>query len=78
MGLKHYEEDSNRRNKRNECVTCLVLEAMMRRNTVNLSRINFVLALISATLIKCSVNFRTLNFQYFNPNFGTCPDILDT
>ena len=34
---------------------------------VNLSRVNFV-----------SVNFRALEFQYFKPNFGTWPDILDT
>ena len=45
---------------------------------VNLSRVNFVRVLISETLTKCSVNFRALNFQYFNPNFGTCPDILDS
>ena len=30
---------------------------------VNLSRVNFV---------------DTVNIQYFNPNFSTCPDILDT
>ena len=35
-------------------------------------------ALISVTLIKCNVNFRALNFQYFTRNFETCPDILDT
>ena len=38
----------------------------------------FCWALISATLIKCSVNFRAFSFQYFNLNFGTCLDILDT
>ena len=26
-------------------------------------------------LIKCSVNFRALNFQYFNPNFGHLKNI---
>ena len=24
------------------------------------------------------VDFRAPDFQYFNPNFRTCPDILDT
>ena len=38
---------------------------------VNLSRIDF-------RDVKCNVNFRAPNFQYFNPNFGTCPDILVT
>ena len=28
-------------------------------------------------LILLNVNFRALNFQYFNSNFGTCLDILD-
>ena len=44
--------------------------------------LKFALILLSvittATSIKCSVYFRALNFQHFNPNFGTCPDLLDT
>ena len=37
-----------------------------------------LLSINFAMLIKCSINIHALNFQYFAPNFGTCPDNLDT